>query len=193
MKDVVVGIAWVVGCLAAPFVVLAALAALGLSYLYVSSQITPAQFAEVFVPEFDVAVKLQFYYTWGDNDSGRYISVTNRNGTVRGKIDGWDWAHNARTNIYLTPEGNVAVLGPSQSDYIVDGKTLQLNYLWGAGASSQRWKYLGAFDFDNKTLHFLPASGLKECIPMRYEFEPDPNWARSQYRRRECYGMATDP
>jgi hypothetical protein len=146
-----------------------------------------------FFPELDVTVKLQFYYTWGDNDSGRYISVTNRNGNVRGKIDGWDWAYNARTNIYLTPEGNIAVLGPSQSDYIVDGKTLQLKYFWGAGASSERWKYMGAFDFGNKSLQFLTASDNKECIPMLYEFEPDPNWARSQYRRRACDRPATDP
>jgi hypothetical protein len=139
-----VGIAWIIGCLAAPVVVLVAFAALGLSYLYASSQITPAQSAEVSFPEFDVTVKLQFYYIWGDNDSGRYISVTNRNGNVRGKIDGWDWAHNARTNIYLTPESNIAVLGPRQSDYMVDGKTLQLNYLWGTGASSEKWKYMGA-------------------------------------------------
>jgi hypothetical protein len=185
-KDAVLGAARVIGCLAAPFVVLAALAALGLAYLYVSSQISPAESAEVFFPELDVTVKLQFYYTWGDNDSGRYVSVTNRNGNVRGKIDGWDWAHNARTSIYVTPEGNVAILGPAQSDYIVDNKTIQLKYLWGAGRSPEIWKYMGAFDFGKQSLHFFPASDQKECIPMLMEYKPDPSLPRSGYRRRSC-------
>jgi hypothetical protein len=185
-KDAVLGVARVIGCLAAPFVVLAALAALGLAYLYVSSQISPAESAEVFFPELELTVKLQFYYTWGDNDSGRYISVTNRNGNVRGKIDGWDWAHNARTSIYVTSEGNVAILGPAQSDYIVDNKTQQLKYLWGAGKSSEIWKYMGAFDFGEKALHFFPAADQKECIPMRMEYDLDPSLPRNQYRREAC-------
>jgi hypothetical protein len=182
----VVGVARVIGCLVAPFVVLAALAAVGLAYLYVASQVTPAESAEAFLPELDATIKLQFYYTWGDDDSGRYISVTDRNGNVRGKIDGWDWAHHARTSIYVTPEGNFAILGPAQSDYIVDRKTLQLKNLWGAGKSSEIWKYVGAFDFGKKSLHFVPAADQKECIPMLMEYDPDPSLPRNQYRRQGC-------
>jgi hypothetical protein len=191
--DTVVRAARIAGCLAAPLVVLAAPvvvlavpAALGLAYLYVSSQIIPAKSAEVSFPELDVTVKLQFYFTWGDNDSGRYISVTNRSGTIRGKIDGWDWAHNARTSIYATPEGNVAILGPAQSDYIADNKTLQLKYLWSAGNSSETWKYMGAFDLGKPSLHFFRVSDQKECIPMLMEYEPDPSLPRSRYRRASC-------
>jgi hypothetical protein len=176
----------VIGWLFAPFVLLGALAGAGLGYLYVASRITPAQSAEALLPELDATIKLKFYYSWGDNDSGRYISVTDRNGNVRGKIDGWDWAHHARTSIYATPEGNLAILGPAQSDYLVDRKTLQLKNLWGAGKSSEIWKYLGAFDFQERSLHFFPAADQKECIPMLMEYDPDPSLPRSQYRRQGC-------
>jgi hypothetical protein len=192
-KDDAVGPAKLVGCLVAPFVALAVLAVLGLTFVYVSSQTIPAHSAEVFSPELNLGVKLKFYYTWGDRDSGRYISVTTPYGVAKGNIDGWDWLFNARTNIYVTHEGNVAIIGPHQADYIVDSKTLKLKTLT-SDSSSDSWKYLGAFDLKG-SLKFFPASDERECIKMLMEYIPDPSFPlpRDQYRHESCDSATTRP
>jgi len=178
-------VAVIVVVLAAPFVALAGLAAVGLAGLYVHSKIIPAKSGEVFFPEVETTVKLQFYYTWGD-ESGRFVTITTPNGTVRGNIEGWDWAHYARTSIYVTPEGNVAILGQAQDDYIVDSKTLQLTQLLSGRGSSDRWKYIGAFDNGKPSLHFYPASEQRECIPMLREYHLDLALPRNEYRKPRC-------
>jgi hypothetical protein len=89
---------------------------------------------------------------------------------VQGKIDGWDWAHNTRTNIYLTREGNIAILGP-QSDYagfVADSKTRKLNPLWIGNESSETWRYTGAFDFGTPSLRFFPGVRSKGMHPNAY-------------------------
>jgi hypothetical protein len=178
-------VAVVVMVLAAPFVAIAVIGALGLAGLYVHSRIIPAKSGEVFFPEIDTTVRLRFYYTWGD-ESGRFVTVTTRNGTIRGSIEGWDWAHYARTSIYVTPEGNVAILGQSEYDYMIDSKTLQLTQLLPGRVSSERWKYMGAFDTGQPALHFYPASEQKECIPMLREYHQDMVLPRNEYRKRRC-------
>jgi hypothetical protein len=179
-------VATVMLTLAAPFLAIVGLAALGLMCLYLYFQIVPAKSAAVFLPEIDTTVKLQFYYTW-DDESGRFISIKNHNGTVRSSIDGWDWAHNARTSIYVTQEGNIAILGPAENDYVADGKTLRLRNLLRAGKSSQTWKYMGAFDSGSyDSLHFFSSSDQKECIPMLMEYELNPALSRAEHRRQSC-------
>jgi hypothetical protein len=156
-------VAVIVMVLAAPFVALAGLAAVGLVGLYVHSKIIPAKSGEVFFPEIDTTVRLQFYYTWGD-ESGRFITVATPNGTIRGNIAGWDWAHYPRTCIFTTREGNIVVGRQGESvDYVANGKTLRLEPLWETGESPVEWKYMGAFDSGKPSLHFFPASDQAEC------------------------------
>jgi hypothetical protein len=148
---------------AAPFIAIAGLATLGLAFLYVYFQIVPAKSGEVFLPEIETTIKLQFYYTWGD-ESGRFVTIATRNGTVRGNIEGWDWAHYPRTCIYTTREGNVVIGRQGESvDYVANSKTLRLESLWETGKLSETWKYKGAFDNGKPSLHFFPASDQAEC------------------------------
>src|SRR6266404_866432 len=157
--------------LAAPFGLLALLFCV-IAYLYLSTIFGPPVYsASVFIPELNTTIKLDFYMVWDwdeTQESGRYLTVSTQKASVRSEIDGFDWVHNARTSIYETPEHEIAVLGPMETDYVIDPRRIELKNL-SPFASSVGWNYIGAFDFGgaSHTLQFFPASQQSECIPMR--------------------------
>ena len=171
------------GLLALPFFVLA--------YLHLSTIFSPpVHSASVFIPELNATIKLDFYMVWDETqESGRYLTVSSQEASVRSQIYGFDWVHNARTSVYETPDHKIVVLGPVGADYVIDPRRGELKSL-SSFASSVGWNYIGAFDFGRAyhTLHFFPASQQPECIPMltsRDEFWP--KMSRAEYRKEDCH------
>jgi hypothetical protein len=175
--------------LAIPFGLLA-LPLFVLAYLHLSTIFSPpVHSASVFVPELNATIKLDFYMVWDETqESGRYLTVSTQKASVRSVIDGFDWFHNARTSIYQTPDQKIVVLGPMETDYIIDPQLGELKDL-PPYASSVGWNYIGAFDFGRAyhTLHFFPASQQPECIPMRTSYgAPWPKLSRGEHRKQDC-------
>jgi hypothetical protein len=174
--------------LAAPFGLLALLFYGAIAYLYLSTKFSPPVYsASVSIPELNTTIKLEFYMVWDEmQESGRYLTVSTQKTSVRSEIDGFDWVHNARTSIYETPQHKIAVLGPMESDYVIDPRRIELNHL-SPFASSVGWNYIGAFDFGGAShaLQFFPASQQSECIPMRTS--SDEKMSRAEYRKEDCY------
>ena len=153
----------------------------------------PVHSASYRVPGTDTTVKLELWSTTGDGDSGRYLTLTSSRGSVKYNMPGFDWAHRARTSLYLDLAGdeNLAVLGPD--DDILISNELKISRAFRV--PSEDWIYLGAFDFvppavqgHDRDLGFVPAGGQneqKECIPtyrdQRYDFEP-----RNSARQNRC-------
>ncbi|WKA25477.1 hypothetical protein [Bradyrhizobium roseum] len=173
------------GLLALPLFVVA--------YLHLSIIFSPPAYsASVVIPELNTTIKLDFYWVWDETqESGRYLTVSTQQRSVRSQIGGSDWVHNARTSVYVTAERNIAVLGPMETDYVIDPRKVELNSL-SPYASSVGWKYIGAFDIAGPTLQFFPASRQPECIPM--PTSRDENWpkmSRAEYRKQNCYSRTT--
>jgi hypothetical protein len=151
--------------------------------------LVPAYSADVRIAEINATVTLRFYWVWDEmKDNGRYLTVSAPAGHVTANICGFDWAHWARTSVYLTEDHAVAVLGPQECDYIVRPPYRKVDRAFRT--ASENWTYLGAFDFGSsggrRILRFIPASEQRECIPMRgeptaYEWAP-----RNQARRDRC-------
>jgi hypothetical protein len=174
------------GLLALPFFVLA--------YFHLSTIFSPpVHSASVFIPELNTTIKLDLYVIWDvTQESGRYLTVSSQEASVRSQIDGFDWMHNARTSVYETPEHKIVVLGPSGADYVIDPRRGELKRL-PSFASSVGWNYVGAFDFGRAhTLHFFPASQQPECIPMlESRGESWSEISRAEYRKEDCYSRKT--
>jgi hypothetical protein len=170
------------GLLALPLFVVA--------YLHLSTIFSPPVYsASVVIPELNTIIKLDFYMVWDETqESGRYLTVSTQQASVRSQIDGFDWVHNTRTSVYVTPERNIAVLGPMGDDYVIDPRRSELKNL-PSFASSVDWKYIGAFDWGaNNTLQFVPASQQSECIPMRTSNDEYwPKMSRAEYRKQDCH------
>jgi hypothetical protein len=148
----------------------------------------PVYSASYRIPVNDTTVKLELWSTTGDNDSGRYLTLTSPRGSVRYNMTDFDWAHRARTGLYLVGDGNLAVLGPD--DDILISTELKISRAFRL--PSDDWIYLGAFDFvssavkgHDRDLGFIPAAEQKECIPtysdQRYDFQP-----RNSARKNRC-------
>jgi hypothetical protein len=132
--------------------------------------IVPAHSASTVIADVRTTLTLRFYYTWdGDNDdSGRYLHLTGPTGHLQVKMTAFDWAHNARTSLYLTPRREIAVLGPMGDDWLISldpprGILLR--------EPADNWTYLGAFDYEwlplnERRLHFFSPAEQAECIPM---------------------------
>ena len=170
------------GLLALPFFVLA--------YLHLSTIFSPpVHSASVFIPELNATIKLDFYMVWDETqESGRYLTVSTQEASVRSQIYGFDWVHNARTSVYETPDRKIVVLGPVGADYVIDPRRGELKSL-SSFASSVGWNYIGAFDFGRAyhTLHFFPASQQPECIPMLTSRDESwPKMSRAEYRKEDC-------
>ena len=171
----------------APVVLIATI----IAYIWMMGFI-PAHTATMDVPSLRARVTLQFYYIWDPmKDGGRYLTVETPADRVTIAMAYVDWAHNARTNIYLMPDGRIAAVGPMGDDYLVSLTPLAAGPL--ARVLSDDWSYLGAFDFvhdpalrDYRELRFLNASELPECIPMRSEDTGHADSARNAARQRDC-------
>jgi hypothetical protein len=140
------------------------------------SLLVPAYSARFQVPGSGITVGLSFFWAndlWSDglNDKTRRVTVRSPRGTVKYSMEGWDWAHRARTNVYLVDDNLLAVLGP-EDDVVIDIN--QLNISRASRTTSEGWRYLGAFDFVQpviggygRTLRFIPATEQAEMRPYR--------------------------
>ena len=130
----------------------------------------PAYSASTVIADLQTSLTLRFYYIWDEQtDHGRYLSMNTPGGTARIAMTAFDWAHNSRTSIYVTPERKIGIIGPFGDDYLVSSDPLQT---MPAKGPSDDWSYLGAFDFQllqgsARKLRFVSAAEQAECIPMR--------------------------
>ena len=156
----------------------------------------PAHSARTKIPDLETDLTLRFYYTWDENaDAGRYLYVNTPSGRIRIAMTAFDWAHNSRTSVYLTPERKIAVLGPAGDDYLVSLDPLTTKVAAGV---SENWAYLGAFDFQpaedgGRPLRFVSAAEQAECIPMLSEGPYQAYKTRTSARQRNCshyYGQS---
>jgi hypothetical protein len=182
--------------LASPFLVAVAVLGAPVVGWVAYSLLVPAYSARFQIPESGTTVGLEFFWAndlWRDglSEKTRYITVTSPRGTVKYSMDGWDWAHRARTSVYVTnDEKSLAVLGPDHEDVVIDIEQLKVSRAFRI--TSQDWTYLGAFDFvpsvirgRDRTFRFIPASEQAECVPT----EPNGSklWApRNSARKSRC-------
>jgi hypothetical protein len=127
--------------------------------------LVPAHSASFHVGEIDTTVSLAFHWVWAESggNSGRYLTVRSRQGSVTHHMCGFDWAHFPRTRVYLTAERTIAVQG---SDECLPFVRPDLIVSYNARSGSQGWRYLGAFDLvaaphgvpGTRQLRFIPAS-----------------------------------
>jgi hypothetical protein len=149
--------------------------------------VVPAHSASTVIPQLQARLLLRFYYTWG-SESGRYLTIGTPRGHLTINMTAFDWAHNSRTSIYLTPDRKLAALGPIGDDHILTVSSMRVNSIHGI--ASHDWVYLGAFDYDmsygRRTLRFVTAEEQGECIPMRMEIESNAAAPRNAARQRNC-------
>jgi hypothetical protein len=136
--------------------------------------IVPVHSASTVIADLRTALTLRFYHTWdADNDDhGVYLHVTGPTGHLRIAMKIFDWAHDSRTSLYLTPRWEIGVLGPMGDDYLISLDPLDSRDRWVRGPTDD-WTYLGAFDYDYRSparngnrLRFFSAAEQVECIPM---------------------------
>jgi hypothetical protein len=160
------------------------------------SAVVPAHSASTKIPDLETDLTLRFYYTWDENaDAGRYLYVNAPRGRIRIAMTAFDWAHNSRTSVYLTPERKIAVLGPAGDDNLVSLDPLTTKVAAGV---SENWAYLGAFDFQlaedgGRSLRFVSASEQAECIPMLSEGPYQAYKVRTSARQRNCSHFYVQP
>jgi hypothetical protein len=95
---------------AAAVLVLAPLAAIAVWIAY--WKVVPVYSASTQLTDLQTTLTLRFYYTWDENtDHGRYLYVTAPNGSTEIAMTAFDWAHNSRTSIYLTPQRKIGIIG----------------------------------------------------------------------------------
>ena len=156
--------------LASPFVLLGAV----LSGWLIYAAIVPVFAASSEIQENDSTVRLEFFRVndlFGDGlqKSGRYLTITSPHGHIAYNMPGWDWAHRARTSLYLTGSKGIAILAPDGEDILIDVDRSKISRAFRI--SSGDWTYLGAFDFVQpiigghvRSLRFIPALEQDECV-----------------------------
>jgi hypothetical protein len=122
-------------------------------------------------------------------DSGRYLSVISGSSYETQMMEGWDWAHRARTSVYRIDANHLAVASAFGHDYKITLKPFDFAPV--VSDTGEGWQYLGAFDFafspkgKPRLIFFDPH--IAECIPMG---AVDPSrWAgkpRAQARQASC-------
>ena len=132
----------------------------------------PAHSASFHIAEIDTTVELSFYWVWGEraDNSGRYFRIRSPRGTTSHEMCGFDWAHGARTGVYLTDERKIAIQGFHEClDFVSPDLVVTQNL----PLRSEEWRYLGAFDLvylsagaGARHMRFIPASEQAECIVM---------------------------
>jgi hypothetical protein len=154
--------------LATPFLLLGAVLLGWMAY----AAVVPVFAADSRIPENDSTIRLEFFrvndlFSDGLHKSGRYLTVSSPHGRIAYNMPGFDWAHRARTSIYLTGSNGIAVLGPDGEDIVVDVDRSKISRAFRI--SSGDWTYLGAFDFvqhgsHTRSLRFVSALEQEECV-----------------------------
>jgi len=145
------------------------------------------------VAEFDrlgFNLRLDLYLTDDEAlDSGRHLTVISGDSYHSVMLQGWDWAHRARTSLYRIDDNRIAALSALGFDYLITLKPF--SYMPVVSDFGAGWQYLGAFDFTFRPgakarLQFLDDRS-PECIPMG---KSDPaSWTskpRPQARQASC-------
>jgi hypothetical protein len=133
-------------------------------------KVVPVYSASTQLADLRTTLTLRFYSTEDESaDHGRYLYVTAPNGSTEIAMTAFDWAHNSRTSICLTPQRKIGIIGPVGDDYLLSLDPLKTD---AAREPSDDWTYLGAFDFQGGPrveyqLRFVSAAEQAECIPMR--------------------------
>jgi len=148
----------------------------------------PPYAASMAIPDLHAEMTLRFFYVWDVSiDAGRYLTIRAPGGRKTIAMTAFDWAHNSRTSIYRTPDGEIAILGPIGDDYLLSPGTMKVVQVYAA--DSEHWIYLGAFDYEHfqhgRELRFFRADEQPECIPM-VGLEIYATQARYVARQRDC-------
>ena len=118
--------------------------------------VVPPYSATMQIPELRTTLTLRFFYIWDEQtDHGRYLIIQTPRGHIKIAMTAFDWAHNSRTSVYLTPAREIAILGPMGDDRLVSLETLTTK---NARGPSDDWTYLGAFDFETFQTPAAPVS-----------------------------------
>lgn len=150
--------------------------------------VVPAYSASTQIADLQAILTLRFYYIWDEQaDHGRYLYVSTPGGKTRIAMKAFDWAHNSRTSIYVTPERKIGIIGPIGDDYLA---SLDPPQTTTASGPSDDWSYLGAFDFQllqggARRLRFVSAAEQAECIPM-VGADIEDYQVRKTARQRDC-------
>jgi hypothetical protein len=159
-----------------------------LPVLYVVYNVfVPVCSAQTRIDALDAMLKLKFY-----RDAGRYLTIETRSGGTTVQMCGYDWAHRARTSLYLTSDKNLVVMGPDACDYLISMEPLRVIHPFKV--ASDDWTYLGAFDLDYSSsgarelrLRFIPATEQEECLYPMVSVERFPvEWNRNSERKKQC-------
>jgi hypothetical protein len=128
----------------------------------------PTFSAKVDIKEPAATITLKFYRIWDEAENdGRYLTVTTPRGEITRAICGFDRFHYSQTDIYLTEDRKIAVLGPNSCNNIVSLDPLKMTEVNNAPPAGSR--YLGAFALVEYSDHphefelrFAPASEANE-------------------------------
>lgn len=129
----------------------------------------PAFAAQTVIHEVNARVKLEFYYVIDEGKgSGRYLTIDTTKGSTTIPLTAFDWAHNARTSIYLTTTGMIGIVEPTSGrDILFSPETHSVTE--AHNMESQSWTYIGAFDYNgatyNREFRFYSREQQPECIP----------------------------
>lgn len=153
-------------------------------------EFVPAYSSTVVLDEMGATVTLKFYWVEDEmKDNGRRVTIGTSDGTITTRMCGYDWAHWARTSVYRTGDGKIAVLGLYGCEYHFSLHPLE--EFAAINGDSARWTYLGAFDFHagySRSLQFFPAALQAECIEMMtQDFKLMPDAVRNTARRPRCH------
>ena len=125
----------------------------------------PAEEVTIELPE---ALGVAHVQVWGNTMSeGRHeLLVRTPRGSVR-RVMWEDWGPAQRTSLYLTPGRHLVAIGGGSVAAVVTvdaGARPALGRLDGAERESERWRYLGAVDRDDRRGYFLwPPNQFREC------------------------------
>lgn len=130
--------------------------------------LVPAHSAATAIDRLGVTVELNFHYTLFDGGDGRSVTARTASERMTRSLCGYDWAHAARTSLYLTSDRRVAILGSEDGcEALITPSPLAATS--AITTASETWTYLGAFDFTprayGRALRFFPAAEQAECVP----------------------------
>jgi len=157
-----------------------------------SQRLVPAFSATTQIDQLDTTIEIDLYSTSpiGKAEFARYLTVRTPEGTIKREMSG-DWGGATRTSLYLTEDGQIAILGPANDDYLVSLKPPNITNRFAR--ASEGWAYLGAFDFvthisttgrHTRTFALIAPVDQRECIPIMGDFEPGRH--RSFAYQRSC-------